>query len=83
MEKIIMMLFVGYLINLMINRWLYIEIQKIDESTYPNNWFILWCWLSLIGTIILIIKLIKLDDTPSGPGFFEYVYKPKKDRFRG
>ena len=42
-----------YTIVFFINRWIYFQLQKADESFYPNPFAILACFLFLIGTFAL------------------------------
>jgi hypothetical protein len=77
-----LLIIVSYLITLMINRFIYISIQGEDVTTYPSNKYITYCWLSLIGTTLLTIKLISYhwESWNSGPGFFERVEKRSSRR---
>jgi hypothetical protein len=42
-----------YTLVFFINRWLYFQLQKIDEDFYPNPPAVFTCFLFLLGTVIL------------------------------
>ena len=60
-----------YTIVFFINRWLYFQLQKIDEDFYPNPFAVLSCFLFFFGTIVLTI-IILLNNKSS---FFKFKNK--------
>jgi predicted PurR-regulated permease PerM len=75
---IILLCVVAYIIVTLINRKIYINLQKIDKNYYPNPIAIFTCFLFLFGTIILLVLYSTESKTES---FIErlFKYKPKKN----
>jgi len=47
-----------YILNIFLNRWIWFQIIKKDKSMYPNSPAVVACFLSLLGTIVLLIVWI-------------------------
>lgn len=73
---------VAYIIVTLINRKLYINIQKIDKDYYPNPMAILTCFLFLLGTwILLLLYILEYTATYKKTSFVERLFKytPKEN----
>ncbi|PCI28142.1 hypothetical protein COB55_04500 [Candidatus Wolfebacteria bacterium] len=66
----ILIIITSYILNLFLNRWIFFRLGDIDEVNLKNPFGKLLCFLSLLGTIGLVILWIIESDS----GFFE----PKK-----
>jgi NADH:ubiquinone oxidoreductase subunit 6 (subunit J) len=69
--EIIFYFVVIYTIVFFINRLLYFKIQEVDEDMYPNPGAVFFCFLFLLGTLILILVYI----TSSKKDFFKFKKK--------
>ena len=69
---------VAYIIVTLINRKIYINLQKLDKNYYPNPATIFACFLFLSGTFILLCEPAMECKTTS---FIDRLFKytPKKD----
>lgn len=47
-----------YILNLLLNRWIYFKLIELDEDFYPNPPAVFFCFWSLLGTIPLLVILI-------------------------
>lgn len=63
----------AYILVFIINRGMYLRLQKIDENWYPNPVLILMCFFFLFGTIVM--GCIYLTEINIESNFFKY--KPK------
>lgn len=76
------LIIIGYVLNVLLNRLIYFQIQKINKDAYPNIAAIIACFCSLYGTFsLLIIWLITwfaiLDFKSNQPKIEFFKYKPK------
>jgi hypothetical protein len=60
-----------YTIVFFINRWLYFQLQKIDEDFYPNSFAVLSCFLFFLGTIVFTILILLFNKS----SFFKFKKK--------
>lgn len=68
-----LLIIVGYILNIFLNRWLNLKLVKIDKD-YPTSWG-LW-FLSLITTIALLIFLVEeLDRKIKLPKWWKWFIK--------
>ena len=69
---------VAYIIVTLINRKIYINLQKLDKYYYPNPIAVFTCFLFLFGTIILLCVYVSECKTSS---FIDRLFKyiPKND----
>ena len=68
-----------YIVNFIINRRMYLYLQKLDECWYPNPVAILMCFMSLFGTLILsIILFTELPESSFIGKMFKYTPKNKE-----
>lgn len=73
---------VAYIIVTLINRKIYINLQKLDKNYYPCPMAIFSCFLFLFGTWVLLLLYIleyamECKKTPFIDRLFKYT--PKKD----
>lgn len=69
---------VAYIIVTLINRKIYINLQKLDKYYYPNPIAVFTCFLFLFGTIILsVIYIMECKTTSFIDRLFKYI--PKED----
>jgi len=57
-----LIIIVCYVLNLLFNRWLCFRIIEKDKDMYPNPPLTSMCFLSLFGTLILIIVYFVSSD---------------------
>lgn len=73
---------VAYIIVTLINRKLYINIQKINKDYYPNPMAIFTCFFFLLGTwILLLLYILEYTATYKKTSFVERLFKytPKEN----
>lgn len=65
-----------YVVTFIINRMMYLYLQKLDECWYPNPVAILMCFMSLLGTIVLgTILLLELLESGFKSSFIGKIFK--------
>jgi hypothetical protein len=52
---IVLIIILAYIANIFLNRWIYFQLQKLGSESYPNTACILACFLSLYGTVALLV----------------------------
>jgi hypothetical protein len=52
---ILLTIILAYIANVFLNRWIYFQLQKLDNCFYPNPGAIVACFVSLYGTLALLI----------------------------
>lgn len=73
---------VAYIIVTLINRKIYINLQKIDKEYYPNPMAIFTCFLFLFGTwVLLLLYILEYTTTYKKTSFIERLFKytPKEN----
>lgn len=58
---LIISIIIGYILNVLINRWIYFQVSKNDRC--KNEIGIFFCFLSIIGTLLLIVIYLIEDPT--------------------
>jgi len=58
---VLILTIIGYILNILINRWIYFQASKNDR--YKNEIGIFFCFLSIIGTLLLVIIYLIEDPT--------------------
>jgi uncharacterized membrane protein len=68
----ILMVYVSFIF---INRQIYFQMQKLDETTYPNAAAIMACFIGPIGFLALLFILFmvwyEINENNTGGGFFK------------
>lgn len=49
---------IAWVLSVFLNRWLYFQLQKIDEDYYPNPMIFLMVGIPVFGTIVLLLVLL-------------------------
>jgi hypothetical protein len=74
---------VAYIIVTLINRKIYINLQKLDKYYYPNPPAISACFMFLLGTIILLCLYASECKTSSFiDRLFKYIPKEKDKKIK-
>jgi len=74
---------VAYIIVTLINRKIYINLQKLDKYYYPNPIAIFTCFLFLFGTVILsVIYIMECKTTSFIDRLFKYIPKEKDKKIK-
>ena len=74
---------VAYIIVTLINRKIYINLQKLDKYYYPNPPAIFTCFLFLLGTFILLcIYVSECKTSPLTDRLFKYIPKEKDKKIK-
>ena len=76
----ITLIIISYLLLVLLNRWLYICMQKYDENYYPNPIAILMIFCHLFGTIVLSIIILFeiLDNSKISTNLLDKFFRYKK-----
>jgi predicted PurR-regulated permease PerM len=74
---------VAYIIVTLINRKIYINLQKLDKYYYPNPIAIFTCFLFLFGTVILLcLYVLECKTSPFIDRLFKYIPKEKDKKIK-
>ena len=74
---------VAYIIVTLINRKIYINLQKLDKCYYPNPIAIFTCFLFLFGTCILsVVYIMECKTTSFIDRLFKYIPKEKDKKIK-
>jgi predicted PurR-regulated permease PerM len=74
---------VAYIIVTLINRKIYINLQKLDKYYYPNPIAIFTCFLFLFGTsILLCLYIMECKTTSFIYRLFKYIPKEKDKKIK-
>jgi predicted PurR-regulated permease PerM len=74
---------VAYIIVTLINRKIYINLQKLDKHYYPNPPAIFACFLFLLGTFILLcVYIMECKTTSFIDRLFKYIPKEKDKKIK-
>jgi len=74
---------VAYIIVTLINRKIYINLQKLDKYYYPNPMAVFTCFLFLFGTCILLcLYIMECKTTSFIDRLFKYIPKEKDKKIK-